>query len=283
MVQRIIFLDVDGTLLDHEIVDPFAPAAIAQARKNGHLVFVCTGRSINGMDPEVAALDFDGWVTSGGAAARVGNELVQNLAMGAANVQRLMDYLDDNHIDYILEADDGVYCSASVKARFEAFWALRLKEHEAELQSLGLPPDTTEREKFLHFLPIEQADLNTINKVTFISRNADSYDLALAALGSDYHFVPGSIPMPGGSSGEIAASGITKATGISAVLQFLGRDAEDAIGIGDSWNDAEMFELCGVSVAMGNAPDGLKTLADFVTTPVIKGGVRDAFVKLGLI
>jgi len=281
--KRAIFLDVDGTLMDHEIVDPYAPEAIAQARANGHLVFVCTGRSFNGLDPAMEVIEFDGMVTSAGAAARVGEVLVHHLPMELSATKRLIDFFTKHHILYILESDDGVYCSEQVRQLFETFWVERIKQHQAELQAMGLPVDTSERDRFSHFLPLEAANLETVNKATFISVNADSYDQAIADLGPEYHFVPGSIPLAGGSSGEIGAAGITKATGIAAILEYLGMDAADAVGIGDSWNDAEMFELCGVAVAMGNAAPELQSLADFTTTKVLQGGIRDAFVRLGII
>ncbi len=46
MMTKIIFLDVDGTLVDyHNRIPESAIRAIRQARGNGHLVYVCTGRS----------------------------------------------------------------------------------------------------------------------------------------------------------------------------------------------------------------------------------------------
>jgi phosphoserine phosphatase len=67
--------------------------------------------------------------------------------------------------------------------------------------------------------------------------------------------IPGSIPLPGGSNGEICQLGVNKGAAILEVLA-LGRDAADAVGIGDSWNDVEMFEVVGTAVAMGGAdPD----------------------------
>ena len=281
--RRAIFVDIDGTLMDHEIVDPSAPGAIAQARANGHLVFVCTGRSFNGIDPGMSVMEFDGWITSGGASARIGEVVIRQSAMGVAAVKRMTDFFDEHNMAYILESDDGVYCSQEVRDLFQEFWQERLRLHAAELAKLGLPPDTGEREKFLHFLPIEQANLHTISKATFLSRESDSYEKALHHLGEEYHLVPGSIPMPGGSSGEIAAAGVTKALGIEAVLDYLGMDPKDAIGIGDSWNDAEMFALCGIAVAMGNAPVDLQKRADFVTDPVLTGGVARALERLGVV
>ena len=44
-----------------------------------------------------------------------------------------------------------------------------------------------------------------------------------------------------------------KGAAILAILGHLGIDPADAIGVGDNWNDAEMFEVCGTAIAMGNA------------------------------
>jgi len=281
--RRAIFLDVDGTLLEHEVVDPTAPGAIKAAQANGHLVFMCTGRSISGLDATLSVIQFDGKVTSSGASARVGDQVIQQITMPIESTQRLMEFFDRNHILYLLESDDGVFCSSQLKQLFTEFWVRRLKEHADELANLGLPADTSEKERFLHLLPVGQANLHTVSKFSFISTKPDTYEFVAQHLGSDFHLVPGSIPLPGGSSGEVSLPGVTKASGIAAVLAYLGMDADDAVGIGDSWNDIEMFQLCGVSVAMGNAPSALQAFADFTTTPVLFGGVRDAFQALGLI
>ena len=46
MDRKIIFLDVDGTLVDYEGKLPDSAArAVRQARENGHRVYICTGRS----------------------------------------------------------------------------------------------------------------------------------------------------------------------------------------------------------------------------------------------
>ncbi len=76
---------------------------------------------------------------------------------------------------------------------------------------------------------------------------------------------------------------MTKGSAITSVLAQLGLSAADAIGIGDSWNDVEMFEVVGTPVAMGNAVPELQRLAGRVTTAVLDDGVHNAFAELGLI
>lgn len=130
---------------------------------------------------------------------------------------------------------------------------------------------------------MSEADLDEIAKAVFVSDRSDSLDRAQTDLGDTFHVIPGSMPMPGGSNGEISMLGTTKGAAILEVLALLDRDPADAIGIGDSWNDVEMFEVCGVSVAMGNADPELQARADRVTTGVLDDGVWNAFVALGLV
>ena len=77
--------------------------------------------------------------------------------------------------------------------------------------------------------------------------------------------------------------GTTKGSAIESVLEHLDVDRSVAIGIGDSWNDVEMFEVCGVGIAMGNAVPELKALADETTTSVRDDGVWNAFLRHGLV
>ena len=91
------------------------------------------------------------------------------------------------------------------------------------------------------------------------------------------------MPLPGGSNGEISLAGVTKGAAILEVLAHLDRSPEEAVGIGDSWNDVEMFEVCGDSVAMAGADPELQARADRVTTGVLDDGVWNAFVELDLV
>ena len=47
MTRKAVFVDVDGTLIDdYGQVPESAARAVREARTNGHLVFLCTGRSM---------------------------------------------------------------------------------------------------------------------------------------------------------------------------------------------------------------------------------------------
>ena len=74
-----------------------------------------------------------------------------------------------------------------------------------------------------------------------------------------------------------------KGAAILAILGHLGIDPADAIGVGDNWNDVEMFEVVGTAVAMGGADPDLQAKADFVTSGVLDDGVHRALVRVGLV
>ena len=60
-------------------------------------------------------------------------------------------------------------------------------------------------------------------------------------------------------------------------------DRADTIAIGDSYNDLEMLEHVAVGVAMGQAPEAVKSVADEVTASVDEDGIRLSFLRHGLI
>ena len=64
-----------------------------------------------------------------------------------------------------------------------------------------------------------------------------------------------------------------KATGLEKLAQHLGINREEIMAIGDADNDKEMLEYAGLGVAMGNAKDEIKQLADFVTKSNEEDGV----------
>jgi len=74
----------------------------------------------------------------------------------------------------------------------------------------------------------------------------------------------------------------TKQHGIQKVAELLGIKTKDIIGIGDGYNDFPLLMACGLKVAMGNAVDELKAIADYIAPPVEKDGVADVIERFVL-
>jgi len=72
---------------------------------------------------------------------------------------------------------------------------------------------------------------------------------------------------------EITNSAATKAKAIQFMAQHLGISAEQVIAFGDNFNDLDMLQYAGLSVAMGNAPDAIKQVAKEVTATNNEDGI----------
>lgn len=58
---------------------------------------------------------------------------------------------------------------------------------------------------------------------------------------------------------------------------------KDSIAIGDGFNDAKMLEGTNLSIAMGNSPQEIKNLADYVTDDIYEDGLYNALRHFDLI
>lgn len=72
---------------------------------------------------------------------------------------------------------------------------------------------------------------------------------------------------------EFTALNVTKGTSLRQLTEKLGISREEVIAVGDSYNDITMLEFAGLGVAMGNAPDAIKEIANHVTETNNNDGV----------
>lgn len=72
---------------------------------------------------------------------------------------------------------------------------------------------------------------------------------------------------------EVMAKGIDKAKSLERLLEIKNATKEEMIACGDGYNDLSMISFAGLGVAMGNAVDGVKNVADYVTLSNDEDGV----------
>ena len=78
---------------------------------------------------------------------------------------------------------------------------------------------------------------------------------------------------------EVSPANTSKASGLRELCDFLGVDLAETIAVGDAPNDTEILQAAGFAVAMGNASDEIKQLADFVTLDNEHDGVAAVIEK----
>lgn len=87
----------------------------------------------------------------------------------------------------------------------------------------------------------------------------------------------------GGKFGVVVNHALaTKQHGIFEVAKILGINTHEIIGVGDSYNDFPLLMACGLKVAMGNAIEDLKAIADYIAPTVEEDGVVDVINRFVL-
>jgi HAD superfamily hydrolase (TIGR01484 family) len=275
---RIAFLDVDGTLIDHhQRLRPSVSEAVRAARAAGHLVYLCTGRARAEIPDHVSAIGFDGVISAGGGFTDRGDEHVASHPMPAETLDELVAFFEAHDLEYILQAYDEVYPSRGVLDRVRPIFAGDEKAVHDPAAAAAL---ARVEQRMAYKGP---APAGSIAKATFAGTHPGAYELVRDGLGERFHVITGTIPYLGRSGGEVSPFGVNKGAAITALAALLDIPMADTIGIGDSYNDLEMLQVCGVGIAMGNADDTVKGYADEVTSSVDDDGVHRAFARHGLI
>jgi Cof subfamily protein (haloacid dehalogenase superfamily) len=277
MTRKAVFLDVDGTLLnDRGLVPDSAVTAVKQARANGHLLFLCTGRSLAELWGEIMDIGFDGVIAAAGGYVEVGGQVLVHQNVPIDQVRRVMGFFDARGINYFLEANSGLYGSATIKAQMRELLYGGVTDENvlAELER-GFAP-------FIDHLIVGQDMLREdINKISFLSSDVP-FEVIRAEFADSFDVIPATVPQFEPNSGELAIAGVHKAGAIEVLLEHLGISVEDTMAYGDGHNDLEMLAYVNVGVAMGNAHQRVKDVADDITGSPDEDGIRTSFTKYGL-
>lgn len=279
-MSKIIFLDVDGTIVDYDNHIPdSARKAIQQARKNGHLVYVGTGRSKAEMPDDIWNIDFDGMIGGNGSYVEHKGQILQHQLIPYETAKRAVDWLEARGLEFYLESNNGLF--ASKNFREVARPTLRtyaLGKGASEDQVLHM-----EAEDALHGL-IYGGNLyrDDLNKISFILHSYQDH------LDSKEAFPELKAGTWGGRGeealfGDLGVKDINKAYAVDLILDHLDADRTDTIAVGDAKVDIPMLEACQIGVAMGNGGPEILAVADLITDDVGQDGLFKAFEKLDLL
>jgi len=277
-MKKIIFLDVDGTLVDYENRIPAsAVTAIRKARKNGHRVYICTGRSRAEVYAPIWDIGLDGMIGGNGAYVEDAGTVVMHRLITADQCRRIVDWLNARGLSFYLESNSGLYASEHFEN--EALSAIRLYAKRKDRPGAEA---LTVRSVFPDMIFGGELYRDDLNKVSFL---LNSYQDFLDAKEAFPDLAAGTWGGRGEEAlfGDLAVKGIDKASAVNALIAHLGADIKDTIAFGDAKVDIPMFECCTMSIAMGNAGPEAKAAADYVTDDVECDGLYKAFLHLGLI
>ena len=277
-MSKIIFLDVDGTLVNYENQIPeSAIRAVRQARANGHRVYICTGRSKAEVYPELWNIGLDGMIGGNGSYVEDRGQVVLYQMISAGQCRQIVDWLHERKLEFYLESNNGLFASE----KFETVAESAVQEYCRRKEKPGAEKLTV-RDVFPEMIFDSKLYRDDVNKISYVLNSYQDY------LDTKERFPDLQNGTWGGAGetalfGDLGVKDITKAFAIQTLLDFLGRNVEDTIAFGDAKIDIPMLECCAYGVAMGNGGKEIKEMADYITDDVNQDGLWNAFCKLGLI
>lgn len=276
MNKKVIFLDIDGTLTEPGSNQPPASAvwAIEQARKQGHYVFLCTGRNYDMLSP-LLKYGFDGVIASSGGYITCNDKVLYDCPMTECQKQTAMELLEKHGIFRMVECMDGSYTDEG----FKEF----LRNHAGEGSNSEMLRWREQIEKSLNILPMKEYKGQPIYKIVIMYQSEDQLAEPKAVLASDFDFCIQDGNHYGYVNGEVVNKQFDKGKAVAKVCEHLQIPLSDSVAFGDSMNDIEMMETAGLSICMENGSETLKKMADAVCPSVKNDGLRTAFLKYHLI
>ncbi|QGQ96319.1 HAD family phosphatase [Paenibacillus psychroresistens] len=258
---KMIAIDVDDTLLNDEMqISEGTKLAIAAARDQGVLVTLATGRMFASAQKIAKQLGFNvPIITYQGSLVKnlFDEEVLYERSVPAEAVQFLYDYAERNDLHIQVYHEDKLYVKVDNQ---------KIKEYAA---MSNIPYIVAEDFNFFLDKPL--------TKMLYIDDPAKLDEIAIdlqKQIGSIVHITKSKANFL-----EFLHPEGTKGHAVKSLAAHYGYDISEVIAIGDSWNDHEMLEVAGLGVAMDNAIDALKQIADFVTLSNNDDGVKHVIDK----
>ncbi len=261
-MKKALFFDIDGTLVSFgtHAIPQSTIDALKVAHNNGHKIFIATGRPkvlINNLEAIQSLGIIDGYVTMNGAYCFVGDEVVFKAPIPHDEVLALGRICRNNNYACLFVAEHTIAACQPNDLLKTIFY------------------------DYLHVNPIpertlEEATETEIFQMTPFMTQEQEDEM--------HHLIPNcEIGRWYPAFADITAKGTTKQQGIDAIINHFGLKLEDTMAFGDGGNDITMLRHAGIGVAMGNAKEDVKEVADYVTTSVDEDGIKNALEHFGII
>ena len=254
---KIIFFDIDGTLVDPEtgMISDKTIYALTRLKEKGIRICISTGRAPSEV-PRLGQLEFDAYCTYNGSLCYSGSQILHSNPIAAEDVA------------CVLKNATGIGRPVAVATSHRLAangWDQDLADYYrlAKLELTVAPDfdDACREEIYQLLIGCCESEQEALIQGAHGVKIAVSWDRAVDV-----------IP---------ASSG--KGTAIAKVLEHFGLEASQAMAFGDSQNDLDMLRAVGIGVAMGNASPQAKAAADQVCGSVREDGIYHYCVEQGLI
>ena len=254
---KAVFFDIDGTLVSfntHKIPES-AFKALRLLKENGIKIFIATGRGKDGLYV-LEDLEFDGYITLNGQYCYNRDGIIYENTIVKEDLQALINYLDTHPIPCGFTEEETKY--------------FNLRDERVDYIHSITHNDDHPAGDCSHVV-----DHKIYQCMCFVNEQEEKELLKVMPHCISARWHP--------SFCDISPVGGTKKNGINKFLEHYNIRLEETMAFGDGGNDKEMLSHVALSVAMGNANEDLKSLADYVTDDVDHDGVYNALKHFNLI
>ena len=254
---KIIFFDIDGTLVDPATgkVPDTALEALTRLRQRGILLCIATGRA-PAVIPDFGGFPFDAYCAYNGSLCYTEKEVIYSNPLSPADVATVLDNAEAL----------GRPVSVATRDR---------------LAANGVDPNLADYYRLADLTLTVAEDFDTACR-------EDVYQIMLGCRPSDHeailrNTVDAKIAVSWDRAVDVIPSTSGKGASILKALEHFGLDASQSLAFGDSYNDIEMLQAVGTGIAMGNAAQRLKDIADGTCGHVSQDGIYRYCLDRGLI
>ncbi|ADD01616.1 Cof-like hydrolase [Thermoanaerobacter italicus Ab9] len=265
MRYKMIVLDVDGTLInDEKIITPKTKDALIAVQRQGVIVVLASGRPAPGLKRESDALELEkyhGLLLSynGGKVIDVTTKkVIYQKSIPRETATRLLKHLETFPVTPIV--DDGTYIYTTDEDGYQIRYESQNNNLKIKIVN-NLADD-------INFCPIKiliaapnEVLLSASKKIMAPFENELSFTLS-----APFYL-------------EATMKGVSKASSLRIICNILNIKPEEVMAFGDAQNDILMIEFAGLGVAMGNACEELKAIADEVTLSNNEDGIAHTLKK----
>lgn len=255
--QAVVFFDLDNTLLNEQhTVDRPVLDALETLKENNILPVIATGRSVAAVSDVLDLTGIDSIVAMNGQYVEIGREPVYRRAFDIDLLNRLTDFCTARSV---------------ALAMYNAYevWATEYTEVlKRGYASINLPAPPLE--------PLRHRNDEVLMALALSEDEND--DVALRAAFPELAFFRNIA-----FSVDIVFRDISKRTGIEHVLSSLKNPDIPTFAFGDGPNDVDMIQSVSHGIAMGNAVEETKSVAEFITSDFREDGIVRGLQHFGLI
>ncbi len=264
-MYKLIALDMDGTLLRGDgTISQRTKSAIQQARQKGVKVVLASGRPIEGLERYLTELEL---TSNDDYALSYNGALIKNVGTRETICSQLISGKDVHDV-YSISQKIGVNTHAfSTELGLISPKLSHYTAHERDMNGIALTLiDFNELSEDHPIIKVMLVDEPEILSPGVEQIPADYYERFTVVRSAPFFL-------------EILNKNSNKGNGVAMLADYLGIKPEEVICVGDAGNDVHMLEYAGLSVAMGNAFDDIKAIADYVTHSNEEDGVAHVIEK----